>query len=229
MLFYLCFMYIFLHCIILICRLTVSFPPSLSQIWLLRNSKRWQLHMWMFLLRLGGFDGGILSTTWKQKISFFLLFLFTTKSSMTNFTKFFFRHIYSNTFPCFLFNLFQSLSFLTLCLSHLSWRKGLRTRSFHLKMNPPSTSTGLLRKIFYNLFILSSIGSSFCVARFFGCILMRREPWSSPKGSISWSSRKAQELSSALLTNNHLFFLFLISLFVFNFLLHFFILMFFNS
>ena len=90
MFFYLCFMYIPLHYTIHFCILTVISPPSLSQIWLLRNCKRWQLHMWMLPLRLDGFGGGILPLRSKPKTSSPLLFFFTRKPSMTGLTKLFF-------------------------------------------------------------------------------------------------------------------------------------------
>ena len=104
------------------------YPPSLSRIWLLRNSKKWQLHMWMLPLRPGGFGGGNPPPRSKPQTSSPLLFLFTKKSSMTGFTKFFFGHMFFNNF------FFHSLSFLTICVFHLRWRKGLRVTLPHLKL-----------------------------------------------------------------------------------------------
>ena len=59
-------------------------------------------------------------------------------------------------------------------LFHLSWRKVLRVRSLHLRMNAPSLLIELPPKIFCNLLILSSIGGSLCGTKPFGCISMTR-------------------------------------------------------
>ena len=58
----------------------------------------------------------------------------------------FFGLMYSNSFFVFVF--FQSLSFLALRLSSFSWKQGLRPGAPNLNMNAPSTSIGLLRKIY---------------------------------------------------------------------------------
>lgn len=62
-----------------------------------------------------------------------------------------------------------------------------------------------MQKIFCNLLIVLSIGGSFCGTKLLKFILMTKGSWNSPKGSISWSLRKAPYLSSALLTGIHFF------------------------
>ena len=142
---------------LLLCRLTIIFQPSLWLIWLSRNLKRWQLHMWMPPSRLGDFDGGTHLPMSKPKTNSLLFFLFARKSSITGFTKLLFGHMYSNPFLFFFFLPFILChSYLNVCF--LIWKRVLRLRLPLLKMNSLSTSTGLLQRMFCSLLILSSIG-----------------------------------------------------------------------
>ena len=182
-------MFIFLHSIFLCCKLTIIFPLSSSQIWQLRNSKRWPPHMWLLSLRPSGFDGGTPPPRSKSRTNFPLVFLLERQSSKTCLTKFFsgLKCIYNFSFYICSFVYF---TFLTIGLFYHSWRKGLRLRSHHLKMNISLILNGFLWRIFCNPPIMLSIGGLFYGTKLSWCILTK-ELWNLLNVSISWSLRKA--------------------------------------
>ena len=99
-----------------------------------------------------------------------------------------------------------------------SWRRGLRRRLLHLKMNVPLKLTGVPRRIFPNPPIMLSIGGCFFGTRLFLFILTTMQISDLSKALISWNLETASYQSNALLTGNILSFCFVhIVLFSFPF------------
>ena len=100
------------------------------------------------------------------------------------------------------FILFSSLSFLTIDFTYHKWRNDLRLH--YLEINAPSMLTRFLRRIFYNLPIISNIGGSFLWDKIFKVLVDDNGYWNLLRVLPSWKLRKAPKLLSTSSLGNHL-------------------------